>query len=179
MAGDGGSAFPTNAIEDIHHAWGKASFLDQGCKVQDTERGLLGGFDDDRVPASQRGADLPRSHCERVVPRDDLPTDAQRLPDRVRKFRRRGVDDLAVELVRIASIIAETGADFSHVFIQRHLIRLAVVPGFDCGEDLGVGVRKVGEFMEESSAVTGRQVTPRGRSKSGSGGGDCIVDICR
>ena len=42
------------------------------------ERGGLGGLEDDRVARRERGADLPRGHEQREVPRDHRADDAER-----------------------------------------------------------------------------------------------------
>jgi len=99
------------------------------------------------------------------------------LAERVREFLRGGGDGLAVDLVGPAGVVAETGDYFGEVFVQSHRVGLAVVPGFDAGEGLGVGFDQGGEFVHQSAAVGGGEVAPGGVGEGGPGGGDGGVDV--
>ena len=68
----------------------KLPYLDEVHQHHDGGRGLLRRLDHDAVAGCERGGDLPRSHQEREVPRNDLADHAQRLLDAERE--RAGLD---------------------------------------------------------------------------------------
>jgi len=125
MRGDGRAAVFAVAVQHVHHARREAGFFDQGGEIEDRERSLLGGFDDDRVAARQRRPKLPRRHRERVIPGDDLPAHAEWLTKRVRELGGRGVDDLAVDFVCVAAVVLQYAGDLCNVFVQGDLVWLA------------------------------------------------------
>lgn len=45
-----------------------------------------------------------------------------------------------MEFVGIACVVAEGGGDLVDVFVQSNGIGFAVVPRFNCGKGLGVGI---------------------------------------
>lgn len=67
---------PPHAVDEVEHARRIPSRLDELGEEQRRQRRLLGGLEHDRAPGSERGADLPCQHEDRVVPRHDLPDDA-------------------------------------------------------------------------------------------------------
>lgn len=68
-------------------------------------------------------AKASKSNCSSL--RNNLTTNADRLTDRVGKLVRRGVNDLAMNLVRITSIILQSTGNFTQVLVESDRIRLA------------------------------------------------------
>ena len=62
MAGNSGAGVLAIAVQDVNHARREACFLDQGGKVENTERRLLCGLHDDGIAASQGWTELPCCH---------------------------------------------------------------------------------------------------------------------
>lgn len=122
------------SIQQIYHPRWEPGFRDQCTEIEDTERGLLGGFQHHAIPARERGAEFPGRHGERVVPRDDLAADAEGFTEGVGEFCGASVDDGAVEFVGVAGVIAEAGGNLGEVFGGGDGVGFAIVPGFDGGE---------------------------------------------
>ena len=75
--------------DNVHHAFGESGFLDQFAQPQRGERGLFCGFQNHGATGGQRRSELPCGHQQREVPGNDLPNDADRLAQRVRRNLRR------------------------------------------------------------------------------------------
>lgn len=101
---------------------------------------MFSGFYDDGVPACKCRTQFPCCHCQGKVPGDYLPADTQRFTHCVSEFSRRGIDDLAMDLICVAAIVPQTAADFSEVFVKSNSVGFAIIPGFDRGKCFGVGV---------------------------------------
>ena len=129
MARECRARFLTDPVQDVHHPGWEAGLFDQGREIQGRKRGLLRGLQHHRVPCRERGTELPRGHSERVVPGDDLPAYPQRFAQRVGQLVGPRVDDLAVQLVRVAGVIAQGAGDFGDVFVQGHRVGFTVVYG--------------------------------------------------
>ena len=67
--------------------------------AQRGERGLLGRLDDEGAAGGERGADLPREHEQREVPRQHEADDADRLAHHEGDVVGRGGRELVVDLV--------------------------------------------------------------------------------
>ena len=93
---------------------------------QRRQRRRLGRLEHDRVPARERGRDLPREHQQREVPRDDLRGDAERP--------RRAVREGVLELVGPARVVEEVRRRERQVDVARLLDRLAAVERLEHGE---------------------------------------------
>ena len=98
MLGDRAAGARSHAGDDVDDAFGNAGFSDQFAQAQGRQRSLLGGLQDDRVAAGQRGSELPCGHQEREIPRNNLAADADRLAQRVVEERGIGWVGLAVNL---------------------------------------------------------------------------------
>ena len=61
---------------------GRPASAKRRCELEHRERRLLGGLQHDRAAGADRRRQLPRRHQQRVVPRHDLPGDADRLAQR-------------------------------------------------------------------------------------------------
>lgn len=75
VGGDGGTGDLAETGDDVDDTWREAGFLDQVSHVESGQRGLLGGLENNTIPAGHGRADLPCPHEEGEVPRDDLTAD--------------------------------------------------------------------------------------------------------
>ena len=116
------------------------------------------GFEDDRVPAGERGAELPAGDIEREVPRHDQADDAERLAEGDVDAAGDG-DRLAVVLVDGARVEVEDLRDHADLG-ARAGDRLADVLRFDPRELLGVLLDERGEPAQEGGAIGGSHGTP-------------------
>ena len=169
--GAGGLAL---AGDDVEHAGRQDVGGDLG-EPQRGERRELRRLEHDGVAGRERGADLPRGHVQRVVPRRDRRDDAERVaPDE------RGVllvvlaGGAAFEEARAAGEEAQVVDGEVHLELD-HADRLADVGDLELAEALHVGVDGVGHLVEHLAALAGRAGGPAGE---GVGGGlDRGVDV--
>src|SRR5579864_7644452 len=85
MDHDGVTGGLTETIDQVDHPRRETGFDSQLADAESRERRLLGRLHDDRAACRQGGTPLPRQHEQGKVPRDNLPDDADRLPEGVRK----------------------------------------------------------------------------------------------
>ena len=71
------------ALDDVHHAWGKSRLRCQRSEQVRRHRSHLRRLGDHAVSRGQRRGDLPREQIEREVPGRDAGDGAERLPQRV------------------------------------------------------------------------------------------------
>jgi hypothetical protein len=126
---DGGACDLALAVDDVDHSGREAGVSDKIGEVQNRERRLLCWLEDDCVAARQRWAEsaiascqpdssrsqrvafhaapalLPSRHAQRIIPRDNLPTDSHRLSHSVSQLGRARVNDLSMSLVRPSSVV--------------------------------------------------------------------------
>ena len=175
MRRNGGTSGLTETRDDVDDTGGEAGLLDQLSGDQGGERGLFGGLEDDAVSGSDGGSDLPCPHEEGEVPRNDLTAHANWLLLDVVEGVGGGVDDLALNLVGPAAVVAESANAHGDVDLG-HADGLAVVEGFDRGEEIGVLFKQAGELVQELATVFRGFLPPRAlESLAGGGNGD--VDI--
>ena len=105
VRGNGVAGVSAVTIEDVDDAGGKAGFFDELGEVENAEGRLLGGFHHDGIPACEGGTQFPRCHDQWIIPRDNLPAHPDGFSNRVRQFVRACIDDLAVDLVRVATVV--------------------------------------------------------------------------
>src|SRR5205809_706060 len=121
------------AGDDVDHAWRQTGVSEARCELEHCNGRLLGRFEDCGAAGADRGGKLPRGHHQRVVPRDDLSGDT----DRLAQGQAHGVvghrQHLAVNLRREAPVILETGRDIGDVELGLGY-RLAAVPGLELGQ---------------------------------------------
>src|SRR6185503_3459855 len=84
MSHEGGADVLAVAGQNVDDAGRKARLDDQVAEPQRGERRLLGRFQDAGAAGRERGAELPRRHHERKIPRNDLCDDTDGLAARVR-----------------------------------------------------------------------------------------------
>src|SRR5206468_3289688 len=107
-----------------------------------------------------RRRELPDGHEQRVVPGDDLRADAHRLLERVAEER-------AANRVRAAGDRAYDGAEEAEVLDRAGKLcldggdRLPDVARLELRELLAVRLDRVGERVQEPSALVRRRLPPR------------------
>lgn len=163
-------------IEDVDNSWWETSFLDQVRKNQDTERSLFRSFNHNCIPTRQRRTQFPRRHSKRIIPRNDLAADTHWLSNGISKLRWSSINDLAMDLIRITTIVFQNRNHLSNI-AQGVIVCLAIVPGLDRGEEFGILRAEVREYHHHVAAVGGGHVAPGGVFECFAGSGDGCVDI--
>ena len=72
MRGQRGASNLAKAGDDVDDSRWYACLFDELGKVESGKRGLLGGLENNGISSGNSGANLPRQHEKREVPRDDL-----------------------------------------------------------------------------------------------------------
>ncbi len=161
--------------DDVDRAGREA---DLGCQLGQTEsrqRRLRIGLEDDGAARRERRRELPRRHQQRVVPRDDLRGDADRLLQRVEEQR-------AADRVRAAGDRGDRRGVEPEVLggaeeLRLHgRARLAHVPRLELDELPAVGDDRVGERVQEPRAL-GRPGLPPVPVQCSARGFDRAVDV--
>lgn len=149
---DGRTCDAAKAREDVDDARREASLLDQLGGIQTRQRGLLSRLQHDGVARRDGGADLPGPHEQGEVPRDDLAADTNGLVAGVVEAAGVGVDGLAVDLVGPAAVVTDAASRVGHVQ-PGHAHSLAIVKGFDVGEDLGITLEEVSQLGQQATPL--------------------------
>jgi hypothetical protein len=132
---------------------GGQQVFDQFDQHQKADRSLFGRLHHDAVAGRQRRCDLPCSHQDREVPRNDLADDAQRFVEMVGD---RGFVDFGQRAflgADAAGEIAEVVDGERDVGGQGFTDRLAVVPRFGDGQRFEVGFEAVGDAEQHRGAL--------------------------
>ena len=129
------------------------------------ERRLLGRLQHRRAAGADRRRQLPRRHQQRVVPRDDLPGDADRLAQREAHRVVGHRDDVAVNLRREAAVVLEARRDVGDVELGLD-DRLAGVARLELGELVGALAHDLRELEQDAAAILRRRVLPRARRRT-------------
>lgn len=152
--------YPSVPIDDIDNTRWEASLLNQIAHNQHRERRLLSEFKDNCVATAKRRAQLPTSHTQGIVPRDDLAADTNGLLQCVSKFGRADVNDLAKVLVGVASVVLEGTDDLLDIFVPRNAVWLAVVNSLNSSQDLAISIDEIGELGHKETALSARETFP-------------------
>ena len=152
VRGKGGTSRLAKTRDDVDDTWREASLLGESGSDETTKRSLLGSLQNNGVSASNRRADLPRPHEQWEVPWDDLSADANGLLLDVVEGIWRGIDDLAVDLVRPAAVVSQAADAHADVDLG-HGCGLAVIERLNRGKEVEVLLEKVGELDEQLAAV--------------------------
>ena len=148
------------AGDDVDDALGDPGLERELGEPQRRERCQLRRLEDDRVPAGERGAELPAGDVEREVPGDDQPDDAEGLAEgEVDAAGDR--DRLAVVLVDRARVEVEDLGDHPDL-AARAGDRLAHVLRLDACELLAVLLDERGQPAQEAGPVGRRDGAPGG-----------------
>ena len=153
---------------------------------QRRERGRLGRLQHDRVPARERGRDLPGEHEEREVPGDDLRRNAERprapsgervlelvRPPRVVEEVRRCEREIDVArlLDRLAAVERLGNRELAGALLQdprdpeQHLRALGRLPGAPRLESLARGVDRERDVLRPGLRDLGERLLRRGRDR--------------
>ena len=151
--------FGTVAVDDIEHT-GRQQITDDLHQHHDRSGGLFRRFEHDTVARCQRRGQLPRSHQDREVPRDDLPDNAQRLVEVIG-------NRVIVDLRHRAFLTAQNACEIAEMVDRQRNIggggladRLAVVPGFGQRQQIEVCFHHIGDFQQGIGALSGRFASP-------------------
>ena len=165
------------AGDDVDDAGRKTDFGKPVCEFERGERSLLGGLQHAGASRGQRGSQLPRGHQQRIVPRNDLPGDADRLFQRqAHRVVGNGIDE-AEDLGGEAAVIFEAGGGV-----------VDVVLGFDdglaacCGHSSSASIGQVladfvGQTEQYAATLLRGGGCPRAVFEGGFGGGDCAIHV--
>ena len=140
------------------------------------ERSLLGGLQDAGAACGDGGRELPRSHHQGKIPRDDLSGDADRL------FERKGhrvVGDgvhVADNLGGEAAIVFEAGGGIGDVALGFDN-GLTAVAALEFGERGEIGADLFGETEKNSASLLRGGARPRAVFKCGFGRGNRAVHV--
>jgi len=151
---------------DVDNAVGYAGLGDQLGQSQRGERGLLGRLQNNSAAGCQRRAELPGSHQQREVPRDDLPDDADRLAERVgvevrsRHVRDGDVDGVALDLGRPPGHVVEQVRGKGHIGGLRDKEWLAVVERLQLSQLVDVLQDQVAYLPHDAPALGWRHPAP-------------------
>jgi hypothetical protein len=164
---------PRRAVagDDVDDALRQPGLAADVGEQQRGERGVFGGLQDHGVPGGERGGDLPRQHQEGEVPRDDLAADAE---------GGMGGEFLGQKL-RQARVVVEMPLGEGDVDVARFADRLAVVEGFEDGEEAGMLLEKAGQRVEVARAGVAGELRPfrEGAAGGGHGGVDIVGGALR
>jgi len=161
--------------DDVHDTRREASFLDECGSNETTKRGLFGGLQNDCVTASNSRANLPCPHEQREVPGNDLGAYTNGLLLDVVEGVGGGVNDLALDLVRPATVVPQSTDTHADVDLG-HGDGLAIVERLNRGEQVEVLLEQIGELHKKSAAVL-RGLFPPWAFESLACGGDGDVDV--
>jgi hypothetical protein len=149
------------ADDDVHDVLRDPGLERQLAEPDARERRQLRGLEDDRVPAGERGAELPRRDVEREVPRRDQPDDAERLAEgQVDPARDR--DRLAEVLVDRARVEVEDVGNHPDL-AARVAERLAHVARLDQRQLVRMLLDQRGESAEQARPIARRDGAPGGK----------------
>ncbi len=164
------------AGDDVDHAGRQAGVGEAGRQRERGQRRLFRRLQHRRAAGADRRRELPRRHQQRVVPRDDLAGDADRLAQREAHRIVGHRDDVAVNLRRQAAVVLEAGGDVGDVELGFD-DRLAGVAGLELGELVAARAHDLRQLEQHAAAVLRRRVLPRTLVERGARGLDGAVDV--
>ena len=165
-----------DAGDDVDDARRQAGLGEARGEREHGQRRLLGRLEHDRAAGADRRRELPRRHQQRVVPRDDLAGDADRLAQREAHRVVGHRQDVAVNLRRQAAVVLEAGRDVGDVELGLD-DRLAAVARLELGQLVGAVADDLRELEEDAAAVLRRRVLPRTLVERGARGVHGAIDV--
>ena len=176
MRGECGAGSFAVTGNDVHHAFGKTSFLDQLREFHRANRCLLGGFENDGVAGRQRGREFPRGHQQREIPGNDLTANADRLAQRVIEHAAGNRNRFAFDLGGPTGEVLKVLHHLRQIDVEGFFDRFTVVGGFNRGELGRVLFDQLREFVKQPAAVARAHLRPLAfeRASRGSHG---FVDV--
>ena len=167
------------AGHDVEHTFGQAGFDRQFGQPQRGERSLLAGFEHHAVARSQRGAEFPGGHQQRVVPRHDGAHHPHGLAGDERQRAAPCGSDLVVDLVDGLAVPGDAACAGRHVDAQAVADGLAHVQRFkQCQLVLG-GENFFGKAHQDLLAHGRRLVRPAAVIEGAARRGHGRIDVWR
>src|SRR6266849_1153473 len=164
--------------DHVHHALRQSDFVEPLREFKRGERRLLRWLEHAGATRSQCRSQFPRSHHQRVIPRDDLPGDAHRFFQRkAHRVIGNGVD-VADDLGRQPAIIFKASSYVIDVVFRLNN-RLARIATFEFGKHGQVLTHLFGQAEENASAVLRRSRRPRTFFKRSLGSRNRAVHVVR
>ena len=160
----GGTRCPVTG-HDVQHAFRQARLAAEFGEQKGGQRGVFGGFQHDGIAGGQRRGHFPGQHQQRKVPRDHRAADPQR--GHVGQFRR--------QKLRQTGVIVEMPGDQRHVDIAAFPDRLAIVHGFQNGQQARVLLHQTGQRIEMLRPLMPRKPRPFRLGAAGCGDGGIQV----
>ena len=177
------------AVKDVQDPIGHPDLLGPLAQHERGHRGHLTGFGDDAIATGEGRRNFPSEEVQREVPGTDATDDPEWLSQ--------GVVDRPVAhgVAFTGELLGRRGVEAEVLFCagdvhgggQRN--GLAIVFGFGCGEEVGMGGHLVGEAHQDGAAVSGRPGSPFRESRSGgkdgglhvvrTGAGDAAIHLSR
>src|SRR5580765_8492076 len=145
--------------DNVDHAGRKAGVGETGRQRERGQRRLLRRLQHRRAAGADRRRELPRRHQQRVIPRHDLPGDADRLAQRQAHRIVRYRYDIAVNLGGQAAVILEASGDVGDVELGFD-DRLAGVAGLQRGKLLAARANDFRQLEQHSAAVLRGRALP-------------------
>jgi hypothetical protein len=130
---------------------------------------LFGRLQNACAASGKRGREFPRGHQQRIVPRNNLSGDADRLAKREAERVGRHRIHASEDFVGQAAVVFKTGGDIRDI-VLRFDDRLAGVATFDFCKQCGVLADFFGQLEKDAAAVLRRSRGPwpavKGRARS-------------
>ena len=176
MRNERGSRRFAKAVHDVDDAGRQAQFFKPTGDFHHGERRLLRGLKDTGAACSDGRSELPRSHDQRIIPGNNLSSDA----DGFAQSKTQGVCgngiDVPENFVREAGVIFETSCGIGDVVLGFD-DGLAGIPAFELGKLGSVGANFLRKLVEDAAAVGGSGLSPGAGVESGARGFDGAIDI--
>ena len=155
----GARAF-TSSRHDVDDARRQPGVGEAPGELEDRDGRLFRRLEDDRAARAERRRDLPGRHQQRVVPRNDLRDDADRLAQREDHRVVGHGHDIAVNLGRHARVVLEARRGIRDVAL-RFDDGLAARERFERRELVGAIAQRPGDAQQDAAALVRRRVPPR------------------
>ena len=130
------------ASDDIHDAARDTCLAADIGKEERCKCGVFGGLQHHGIACRERWRDLPREHQKGEVPRHDLAADA----------KCRAVRHFVIHQLGEARVEVEMALGEGHVYVAAFADRLAVIEGFEHGEEAAVFLQEPRDGVEHAGA---------------------------
>ena len=162
--------------DDVDHAGRQAAIGEMFREFQSRQRSLLGGLQHAGAACGQRGREFPCRHEQRIIPRDDLSGNADRLFERqahgVIRDRIHITDDFGGE----SAVVFETGGNVVEIVLSLD-DGFAGVAAFEFGERGQVLPDFVGKAEQNAASLLRGRGRPWAFFERGLRRGDGAVDV--
>ena len=172
------AGFLAEAGDDVERAVGQPRCRRQLGEAQRRQAGVLGRREHCRVAHGERWRVGAADHLRRVVPRDDVGGDAERLAQQRDVVVVQERDDLAVQLVGGRAVELEIACQHDDV-VARRRHRLARVARLDACQLVGVVKHLLADLHEHAAALGGRHAPPGAAVERRARRADGEIDLVR